>query len=132
MTQPGLVISNRDAIIKRVAEGEPIGKIAQSIGVDRRTIARHLASDPEYQDAVMSYHDSRLDEAESMLLDAATHEDVPSRAGRAAAARSYWSSVSWRAERLDRRYAAKQETSGQSITIVIAPTDSDGRIIDQE
>ena len=117
MTQPGLVSVNREAIIKRVAEGVSISTIAQEIGVDRRTIARNLANDPEYMEAVQTFHDSRLDEAEAMLLDAATHDDVPSRACRANAANAYWRSVSWRAERLDKRYAAKQELSIEHINM---------------
>ncbi|MFI3158375.1 MAG: hypothetical protein QX199_19705 [Methylococcaceae bacterium] len=117
MTQPGLVSVHREAIIKRVAEGVSISTIAQEIGVDRRTIARNLANDPEYLEAAQTFHDSRLDEAEAMLLDAATHDDVPSRACRANAANAYWRSVSWRAERLDKRYAAKQELSIEHINM---------------
>ena len=117
MTQPGLIAINREAIIKQVAEGVPVTKIAQTIGVDRRTIARNLANDPDYIEAVQFFHDSRLDAAEALLEDAATHDDVPSRAGRASAANAYWKSVSWRAERLDKRYAAKQELSIEHINM---------------
>jgi len=120
-----LAIIHKDDILSRIAGGERLSSIAQSLGIDKSAISKELRSHPEYQEAYQSFHDARLDKAE-MEIEAATDQVNIARA------RELWKAYSWRAERLDRRYAAKQETSGQSITIVIAPTDSDGRIIDQE
>lgn len=119
MTKPGIVDINRQLIISKVGQGVPVGKIAQELNIDRRTIARHLAHDPEYIQAIQDYHDSRLDEAEAMLEDAATHPDVPSRGYRAQSASAYWRSVSWRAERLDKRYGNKQELNVTSYNVDI-------------
>ena len=121
MTQPGIIQSNRETILQRVAEGDQVGQIAKDLGIDRRTIARNLASDPEYQDALLAYHASRLDQAEALLLDAATHNDVPSRAARAASAGQLWRAYSWRAERtLSSVYGSKQEITSTNVTVDIA------------
>jgi len=121
MTQPGIIQSNRETILQRVAEGDQVGQIAKDLGIDRRTIARNLANDPEYQDAMLAYHASRLDQAEALLLDAATHNDVPSRAARAASAGQLWRAYSWRAERtLSSVYGSKQEITSTNVTVDIA------------
>ncbi len=91
-----IAIQRKDEIIQRISQGEQVGQIAKSLGVNRSTIHRYLADDPDYQDAQIDYHASRLDTAEQMILDA---DDAPSHTR----ARSYWSSVSWRAEREQRR-----------------------------
>jgi hypothetical protein len=51
-----------------------------------------------------------LDAAEQMILDAADNVDV-------ARARTFWAAVSFRAERLDKRYASKQELSIEHINM---------------
>jgi len=120
-----LAILHKEEILNRVSQGERLSSIAISLGISKQAISSQLTNDPEYQAAYQSFHDARLDNAEGLLESATDQIDI-------ARARELWKAYSWRAERLDRRYAAKQEASGQSITIVIAPTDSDGRIIDQE
>ena len=103
LTSPGIVTTHREEIIDRVANGEKVSTIAASLGIDRKTIQRHLADDPDYQAAQIAYHATRLDQCEDMLEEAATHEDVASRASRAQSASAWWRSVSWRAEREQRR-----------------------------
>ena len=98
-----IAIQRKDEIIRRISEGEQVGQIAASLGVNRSTIHRYLADNPENQDAQIDYHANRLDAAEQMILDAATHDDAPSRASRASAAAALWKSYSWRAEREQRR-----------------------------
>jgi len=120
-----LAILHKEEILNRVSQGERLSSIAISLGISKQAISSQLTNDPDYQAAYQSFHDARLDNAEGLLESAVDQIDV-------ARARELWKAYSWRAERLDRRYAAKQEASGQSITIVIAPTDSDGRIIEQE
>ena len=120
-----LAIIHKDSIISQISQGVRLSTIAQTLGITKQAISAQLGNDPEYQAAYQSFHDARLDNAEGLLESAIDQIDI-------ARARELWKAYSWRAERLDRRYAAKQEASGQSITIVIAPTDSDGRIIDQE
>ena len=120
-----LAILHKEEILNRVSQGERLSSIAISLGISKQAISSQLTNDPDYQAAYQSFHDARLDNAEGLLESAIDQIDI-------ARARELWKAYSWRAERLDRRYAAKQEASGQSITIVIAPTDSDGRIIEQE
>ena len=120
-----LAILHKEEILNRVSQGERLSSIAISLGISKQAISSQLTNDPDYQAAYQSFHDARLDNAEGLLESAIDQIDI-------ARARELWKAYSWRAERLDRRYAAKQETSGQSITIVIAPTDSEGRSIDQE
>ena len=120
-----LAILHKEEILNRVSQGERLSSIAISLGISKQAISSQLTNDPDYQAAYQSFHDARLDNAEGLLESATDQLDI-------ARARELWKAYSWRAERLDRRYAAKQEASGQSITIVIAPTDSEGRIIEQE
>ncbi len=120
-----LAILHKDSIISQISKGVRLSTIAETLGISKQAISLQLANDPDYQAAYQSFHDARLDNAEGLLESAIDQIDI-------ARARELWKAYSWRAERLDRRYAAKQEASGQSITIVIAPTDSEGRIIDQE
>ena len=120
-----LAILHKEEILNRVSQGERLSSIAISLGISKQAISSQLTNDPDYQAAYQSFHDARLDNAECLLESAIDQIDI-------ARARELWKAYSWRAERLDRRYAAKQEASGQSITIVIAPTDSEGRIIEQE
>lgn len=121
-----IAIQRKEEIIQRISQGEQVGQIAKSLGVNRSTIHRYLADDPDYQDAQIDYHASRLDTAEQMILDA---DDAPSHTR----ARSYWSSVSWRAEREQRRiWGQRDESSSGGVTIVINTQDSSGRVIDGE
>ena len=91
-----IAIQRKDEIIQRIANGEMVKDIAADLGVHRNTINKHLGDDPDYQAAQIDYHANRLDTAEEMILnseDAASHTR----------ARNYWTAVSWRAEREQRR-----------------------------
>ena len=120
-----IAIQRKDEIIRRISEGEQVGQIAASLGVNRSTIHRYLADNPEYQDAQIDYHANRLDAAEQMILDA---EDAPSHTR----ARSYWTSVSWRAEREQSRiWGSKQElTVNHNVSIIAALEEAQTRVID--
>ena len=120
-----IALLRKSEIIERVSAGERLSSIASALGISKQAISAQLTNDPEFQAAYQSFHDARLDAAEGMLEAASEQIDI-------ARARELWKAYSWRAERLDRRYAAKQEGQQQSITIVIAPTDSQGRVIDQD
>ena len=105
-----LAILNKETILDRIRSGHRLSTIAQDLGISKQAISIQLSNDPEYLEAQKLYHDSRLDAAEQMILDAADNVDV-------ARARTFWAAVSFRAERLDKRYASKQELSIEHINM---------------
>lgn len=118
--QPGI----REYIIDCVARGERLDDLG--LGITRSSISEALRNDPEYQAAQISYHAARLDRAERMILEAAP-PDV-------ARARALHDAYKWRAEReCASIYGAKQQvTMDSSITVVLAASDSTGRLIEHE
>jgi hypothetical protein len=100
---------HRDEIIHRISHGETAASIAKELGCHKSQITRGLKDDPEYLEAQIEYHATRLDQAEQMILEAATHEDATSRAQRASAASALWKAYAWRAEREQRRIWGQQE-----------------------
>ena len=128
-----IALQHRDEIIRRISHGETAASIAKELGCHKSQITRGLKDDPEYLEAQIEYHATRLDTAEQMILDAATHDDATSRASRASAAAALWKAYSWRAEREQRRIWGQQDDrSGGGVTIVINTQDSTGRIIQGE
>lgn len=117
------VLINRDQILARVANGDRLKDIAHDLGITKQTIANALSDDIEYQKAKAAYHDSRLDQAEQMILDA---DDNTSQAR----ARSYWQAVSWRASKEQRDiYGDRPDQGSAGVTIVINTQDSRGVLI---
>lgn len=100
-----VAVIHREAILQQVRDGVRLKDIAKQYGVTKSAIAHALSDDPEYIKAKADYHDSRLDDAEQMILDA---DDSTSQAR----ARSYWQAVSWRASKEYREvYGDKPDTS---------------------
>ena len=118
--QPGI----REYIIDCVARGERLDDLG--LGIKRSSISEALKDDPEYQAAQVSYHAARLDRAEQMILMA----DPPD----VARARALHDAYKWRAEReCARVYGAKQQvTMDTAVTVVLAASDSTGRLIEHE
>jgi hypothetical protein len=118
--QPGI----REYIIAQVAQGERLDDLG--LGITRQSISDALKDDPEYKAAQVLYHAARLDRAERMIL-AADPTDVPR-------ARAYSAAVQWRAEReCSRIYGAKQQLDvNNSVTVVLAASDSTGRLIEHD
>lgn len=118
--QPGV----REYIIDCVERGERLDDLG--LGIKRSAISEALKDDPEYQAAQISYHAARLDRAERMILEAEP-PDV-------ARARALHDAYKWRAEReCARVYGAKQQLDvNSSVTVVLAASDSTGRLIEHE
>ncbi len=118
--QPGI----REYIIDCVARGERLDDLG--LGITRSSISEALRDDPEYQAAQISYHAARLDRAEQMILTA----DPPD----VARARALHDAYKWRAEReCARIYGAKQQLDvNSSVTVVLAASDSSGRLIEHD
>lgn len=118
--QPGI----REYIIDCVARGERLDDLG--LGIKRASISEALKDDPEYREAMVSYHAARLDRAEAMIL-AADPPDV-------ARARALHDAYKWRAEReCSRIYGAKQQLDvNNSVTVVLAASDSSGRLIEHD
>lgn len=118
--QPGI----REYIISQVAQGERLDDLG--LGITRQSISEALHDDPDYQAAQVLYHAARLDRAERMIQDAAA-PDVPR-------ARALHDAYKWRAEReCSRIYGAKQQLDvNNSVTVVLAASDSAGRLIEHD
>jgi predicted transcriptional regulator len=105
-----LAILHKESILDQIRAGHRLSKIAADLGISKQAINNQLGSDPEYQAAYQSFHDARLDAAEQALESASEQIDI-------VRAREVWKAYSWRAERLDKRYAAKQELSIEHINM---------------
>lgn len=64
-----IAIQHRDEIIERLASGELVREIAESLGCSRQVISLQLAKDPEYQAATLEALDARLERYEAALDD---------------------------------------------------------------
>lgn len=106
-----LAIIHKDSILEQIRAGVRLSEIGRALGISAPAISQVLTNDPEYQQALQSFHDSRLDKAEGLIEEAQDQLNL-------ARAREVWKAYSWRAERLDRRYAAKQEVSGATPTAI--------------
>lgn len=121
-----LAIIHKDAIIQQVSEGKRLADIARTLGLSGKgqAISNALANDPEYQAARINGLAARLDQREDEM-ESCSAQDVPR-------ARELLSHARWRCEReAPKVWGAKQDAASTSVTIVIAPRDSDGVIIDQ-
>lgn len=118
--QPGI----REYILAQVAQGVRLDDLG--LGVARQRISEALKDDPDYQAAQVMYHAARLDRAES-LIESAQPPDV-------ARARALHDAYKWRAEReCSRIYGAKQQLDvNNSVTVVLAASDSTGRLIEHD
>ena len=105
-----LAVINKETILDQIRAGVRLSKIAESLGISKQAINNQLGNDPEYQAAYQSFHDARLDAAEQALELASEQIDI-------VRAREVWKAYSWRAERLDKRYASKQELSIEHINM---------------
>ena len=95
MTSP--VILRKDEIIERLATGEKLLTIAQSMGYkSHAVISKYLADDPEYQAAIELSLDERMHQRERELEQADDSVTVTR-------ARELLSHARWRAERECRR-----------------------------
>lgn len=101
-----IALLNRDKILRHLEQGGKLDDL--NLGVSRQAISKSLKDDPEYQDAMIAYHASRLDIAEQAILDAADNVDV-------ARARALHQAYSWRASVEQRRIW------GQQPSVVVMP-----------
>lgn len=122
--QPGI----REYIIDCVARGTKLQEVAHSLGLAGKgqAIANALADDPEYRAAREDGLEARMEQREREL-EIAESQDVPR-------ARELLSHARWRAEReAPKRWGAKQQvTMDSSITVVLAASDSSGRLIEHD
>ncbi len=119
--QPGI----REYILDQVGQGVRLDDLG--LGVTRSAISLALKDDPDYQEAILRYHQARLDRAEDMILEAQDTLDV-------ARARAFHDAVRWRASKERRaEYGDKTEVAiDHSITVVLAASDSTGRLLEHE
>lgn len=122
-----LVLANRESIIQQVAEGKRLTEIASALGLTHSAISKQLASDPEYQEAKILHHATRLDKSEGLLEDAQDQFTL-------ARAREIHKAYSWRASVECSRIWGNQSSIATSfgqagITINIGTVDS-GVVID--
>jgi hypothetical protein len=122
--QPGI----REYIIDCVARGIKLADIAQGLGLAGKgqAIANALASDPEYMAAREDGLAERMDLRERQL-ECAEKDDVPR-------ARELLNHARWRCEReAPKRWGAKQQLDvNNSVTVVLAASDSSGRLIEHD
>lgn len=116
--QPGI----REYIIQAVAGGARLSDLG--LGIAPQRISEALVDDPDYQAAKIQYHRVRLDAAEDMIAAAADQSDV-------ARARAWHDAIKWRASKECRAiYGDRQDVAiDASITVVLAASDSTGRLI---
>ena len=89
-----LAVLHKDDIIRHLEQGKTLAEL--NLGISPQAISKALKDDPDYNDAMVEYHASRLDLAERMILDAIDQVDV-------ARARALHSAYSWRASKEQRR-----------------------------
>ena len=122
--QPGI----REYIIDCVARGTKLQEVAHSLGLAGKgqAIANALADDPEYRAAREDGLEARMEQREREL-EIAESQDVPR-------ARELLSHARWRAEReAPKRWGAKQQvTMDTAVTVVLAASDSTGRLIEHD
>jgi hypothetical protein len=110
---PSQIITDKQSIIKRLADGELLSNIARTYGVTGQAISNRLSDDPEYQEARISSLASRMDKRESELEDAPDSVSV-------ARARELLSHARWRAEReAPQVWGQKIEQTGTRIEVVV-------------
>ena len=104
-TVTAIAILHREEILNRVAAGEYLASISQSLNLAGKgqAISNALANDPEYQVAREFGLEAKLAEREKIVEDCADPRDVPR-------ARELLSHARWRAEReAPHRWGQKSE-----------------------
>jgi hypothetical protein len=122
--QPGI----REYILCQVAQGVKLQELAQCLGLAGKgqAIANALSDDPEYIAAREEGLAERM-ELRELQLESASSQDVPR-------ARELLSHARWRCEReAPKRWGAKQQLDvNNSVTVVLAASDSTGRLIEHD
>ena len=107
MATPGALANiPADSIIEQIYNGAVPAKLADSLGVHKCSIYRHLADHPEYSKAKKIGMHVRLDEAEQAVIESDERT--------LASARERFRIVAWRAER---EHSDTWGQRGPSITI---------------
>jgi hypothetical protein len=110
------------SVPERILAGERIADIAKTHQVSVPTLQVWLSGCREYHEAQMIVTDARLAEAEEDVRNAEDQVAI-------ARARELLKAAQWHAERRDRRYAAKQETTiTHRLDLSEAIEDADARI----
>jgi transcriptional regulator with XRE-family HTH domain len=100
-----IAIQRKPEILERLANGEFVTKIAESMGVERSTLSQILRNDPEYVAAREAGVEIRLDQGLEKLEEAG--DDINLARAREIALRR----LEWRAEReFPARWGQKTET----------------------
>lgn len=110
LSMPAVAIVHRDKIIERLSKGDRLIDIARDLGVTTHAaISKHLANDPDYQEARAASVEARMDIRETDLENAEDSVTV-------ARARELLSHARWRAER---EFPGKWGQKNQSISVVV-------------
>lgn len=88
-------IKHREEIIERLAAGELVREIADSLGCHRMSISTVLAKDPEYQAAIAEAIEARMEKYEAALDSESLNDGLS-----LARVKEQLSHVRWKAERL--------------------------------
>ena len=88
-----LAIIHKAEIVEKLAQGIRLDDMG--LGISHQAISRALKDDPDYRDAMISYHAARLDRSEMMIEGAEDSVAV-------ARARAFNDAVRWRAAREQR------------------------------
>ena len=106
------------SIIQRIANGEYASKIAAELGVSPQILSYHLRKIPDWQQALESAHEVRLDSTDSQIEDAISQRDFDL----ARACEGLLKRREWRAEReCPKRWGqqAQQSKGGAPVGITI-------------
>ena len=124
-----IALTNKDAILIRIANGDKLSAIAKDFGVSVQNISKDIRQTPEYQDAQLAGIETRLDVAEDGLDDA---KDILS----LTRAREKLSHTRWLAETIGKSVYSKQliqvaPVNNVPLFIVVMPQQVGGGIVVQ-
>jgi hypothetical protein len=110
-------ITNKQAIINRLATGERLKDIAHDYGITSQAISLELADDPDYKQAMLLSVDAKLDKREEEL-ELCSDQLTFSRA------RELLSHARWQAERIHRAKYGKDTidapTSAPTFNVILS------------
>ena len=129
-----VAIAEREAIIQHVAQGMMLDEVAQSLGIAAPNISKHLARDPEYQQAREIGAEIRLHQSRTALGKLANvSDDIGLHKGQGNLARVREARLradQWFAEReFPHRWGQRQQID---VTVVVEVGDRLRRALDRE
>lgn len=127
-----IALQHRDKIIESIAAGKILREIAAEFDITKQAISLALVNDPDYQAAIATRWQSKLDDGLQAIEDAVGDLDAV-RAREAVLRR-----VEWRAEReVPHRWASRQQVTHEHVLRVEQRLERDlsallGRVIEHE